>query len=557
MMNAKSKFRKEGVDMAFPPRIGRSFVCWGILLVINCSCVANQSIRFEDVAAAAGLTLEGSGGSGIAIGDYNRDGLLDVLFVGDANRGPQLYRNNGVGTFTNVTASVLPSDIPNGTTALFVDLNNDGYQDIAMARWYGDSCNIGFSYLINHGGAYFENGILSENIGRAPMCAGGIAACDVDSDGYLDIVLVHKDGPGVYLHNLGGMGFADETPLFGAGLGNTRVSWSCVFADFNNDHLSDMHVAIDGAADYQCRNLGNGTFKDVSREAGVGNVGSDMGLAVGDIDNDGDLDIFSTNISIQVLYINNGHGVFKNEAASRGVKDNKGGLDVGWGTVFGDFDHDGDLDLIFVAISSPGSVYENNALGYFTDVTDMSGVKTMGLSMAAFDYDNDGALDLLITGVDDVPKLYHNVSPALIESHWLGVSLDGNISNRQGVGARVEVTAGQNRMIRELMAGDSFWTGNPQIANFGLDSATFANTVKVYWPSGIVQTIRDVPADQYITIVEPMNPDLTGDKVVDMKDINQVFLSFECDDGGDVNGDGITDLVDLDLLLQVYGSILR
>ncbi len=543
--------------MAITLRIGRAFVWWSILSVVNCSFAANPSIRFENVAAAAGLTLDGPGGSGTAIGDYNRDGWLDILFVGDPNRGPHLFRNNGDGTFTNVTASVLPNDMPNGTTALFVDLNNDGYPDIALARWYGDRNDTGFHTLINHGGVYFENGVLPENIARDPTWTGGMAAFDVDNDGYLDIVLLHYEGPTFYLRNLEGLGFADETPLFGAGLGGNRANWSCVFADFNNDHLTDMHVAIDHDVDYQCRNLGNGTFKDVSREAGVSNVGSDMGLAIGDIDNDGDLDIYSTNIGFHVLYVNNGMGVFMDEAANRGVRDNKGGLELAWGTVFGDFDHDGDLDLTYVAISPYGSVFENNGKGYFADVTSMAGVNTLGIAEAMFDYDNDGALDLLIIGTDKAPKLYHNVSPGLMGNHWLGVGLEGTISNRAGTGARVEVTAGQTTMIREIMAGDSFWTGNPQTANFGLGGATSAKTVKVYWPSGIVQKIRNVPADQYITIVEPKNPDLTGDKAVDMKDINLVFLSFEWDDGGDVNGDGITDLVDLDLLLQVYGSILR
>ena len=237
----------------------------------------------------------------------------------------------------------------------------------------------------------------------------------------------------------------------------------------------------------------------MTSDVGAGHVGSDMGLAIGDIENDGDFDIFSTNIMTHVMYVNDGTGHFTNEASQRGT--NVIPL-TGWGTAFVDLDHDRDQDLVYIGTGQPGALFENDGSGHFSMVETTS-CRWEGHCLVPFDYDRDGDIDFLVLrNLHGRIGLLENRSRSAQDRHWLMVRLQGTVSNRDGVGAKVEVNAGGVKMIRPMINGYSFKAGPPVEAHFGLRQYDQVD-VKVTWPNGTVQVLQDVAADQELLIVEP------------------------------------------------------
>jgi hypothetical protein len=297
----------------------------------------------------------------------------------------------------------------------------------------------------------------------------------------------------------------DATSTTGSGLDVPKKYWSVVLADFNGDLLPDIHCAVDVNSDYHARNLGGGSFANVTSQVHATHAGSDMGLAVGDIDNDGDLDIYSTNIAEGVLYENDGAGVFTETAQQHGVG-NWGGAPapIGWGTAFVDVDHDQDQDLVFIAEGGLGRIYRNNGTGGFNNATAGSGLVLSGHGLCPFDFDRDGDVDFLAySTVSNGPvHLFRNRTAALANNHWLTVQLVGRADNRDGVGAKVLAITGSTTQTRAILAGYSFKAGPPMNAHFGLGANTVVDEVRVIWPSGRVQRVVDVPADQYLRILE-------------------------------------------------------
>lgn len=512
----------------------RSAARTGLALAVSCvsaSAAPEAGFSFEDVSASCGIVyVQTLPATAVAVGDYNADALPDVLLSGSTEYGTRLFRNDGFGVFSDVTAGTLPSDIPNGNHALFADVDNDGDPDLLLGRWYTSSTDSGFALYANDDGTFTEVTLPGEP-GRHASYLAGMSVADTDLDGDLDVMLARQYGPGTYLRNDGDSGWVDITATASPGFDIERRYWSIVLADFDLDGWVDLHAAIDFGHDFHMRNNGDGTFTDVSVEVGVSNIGADMGVAVGDIEGDGDLDIFSTNIAIHTLYVNDG-GNFINDAASRGVRFN-GAYGTGWGTAFVDFDHDADEDLVFIARGQPGSIYANDSEGYFTDKTGDTVLELFGYGLAAFDHDMDGDIDLLTTDNVGSFRFYMNQTPQA-GTNWLIVDLEGSSSNRDGVGARIEVTAGGKWQVRHMMAGHSFITGMPMQVHFGLGDSATAERVEVLWPSGMVQVLTDVAADQRLTIAEPV--DCNRNLVPDVDEINA---------GTDCNGNAQLDSCDI------------
>lgn len=491
-----------------------------------------QNLEFYDVTSQVGLDfpLSDTSRTGIAVGDYNGDGWLDVSISGASDERPQIFRNNGLQNqvndrtdtplsqwFTNVTAEVMPPTAEPASLAMFCDLDNDGDHDLlTVKRYINPSTGLwtenisGLTYYLNLEGR-FVLGATAPDLGKFTRPLGGLALADVDCDSDLDVVFAHSGGaglttnaPGFYLRNDGLPNLVDATAQVVPSITTPRRYFSVVLADFTGDGLPDLHSAIDLFPDYHCNNTGSGTFTNVSFSAGTTNKGSDMGLAVGDIENDGDLDIFSTNINFGVLYVNDGAGKFTEEGVARGVGGWVGPVVIGWGTAFIDLDLDMDLDLVAVGRANPGFTWRNNGAGKFKQVAVGGDLDLFGYNLLPFDYDRDGDIDLLVcdVGANETPHLYENRSPITAGRHWIVIEPEGTRSNRDGVGAVVRVTAGGVTQTREILAGYSFKSGPPMNAHFGLaDNATC--DVSITWPSGVVQTLTGVAADRYLGVVEP------------------------------------------------------
>ena len=498
-----------------------------VLSTLTSAPLLAQGFQFEDVTTAAGLDVSLAPNTpGSAVGDFDGDGWIDLILFGLRESGARarLFRNNGaeiqaggnVPWFTDVTDRAFPEGQRNSSSGMFADMDGDGDLDLLVVERHvkpgfphGDHEDTGLMVYENIGKRFFFSDTPLD-LARAPHRPGGLSVGDVDVDGDLDIVFHHNTGsntgpgPGHFVRNDGFPMLVDATSSFGADIGQPNRWFSSLLADFDGDMLLDLHCAVDFFSDMHCRNTGGGVFQDVTTTAGTTNTGADMGLAIGDPDNDGDLDIYSTNINVGVLYMNDGQGHFVNEASARGCGSwTTGPTVVGWGTAFADFDLDRDEDLVFCAFVNPGHFYENVGSAYFDRITRTVNMNLLGSGLIPFDYDRDGDLDLWImrTGTQ-TSSLYENQS-STAGRRWLTVKLRGTTSNSQGIGAKVWVTSNGVQQLRPIMGGYSFKVGVAAEAHFGLGSTRTVDELKIEWPSGTVQTLTGVGVDQVLEIVEP------------------------------------------------------
>lgn len=275
------------------------------------------------------------------------------------------------------------------------------------------------------------------------------------------------------------------------------------------------------------RNDGNLNFTNVTNEAGLSATGLWMGLAFGDYDLDGDFDLFATNVGTSrediefpdtrchALYRNNGNGTFTNVAEELGLAR----WEFGWGTAFTDFDNDGDSDLYFVGNfptmgveDNPGHLFINNSDGTFAESTgkyglwtqDESGKNTYAVGLAAGDVNDDGHVDLFVVNAATVETLGYPIpfSEKFDNNHWIRVQLEGLMSNRSGIGARVSVTAGGRTQIQEVASGASSFSQHSLDLTFGLGNHSQADVIEIRWPSGAIQTFESVDANQTVKIRE-------------------------------------------------------
>ena len=534
-----------------------------------------QPLTFVDVAARAGIDFQHTRddarfnfGGGAAIADYNGDGLLDVYVTNSWGKNA-LYRNNGDGTFTDVALAAGVDDrLGHANGAGWGDYDNDGDLDLFVAN-YGDSV-----LFRNNGNGTFSDVTSDAGVGDPSNRSRttGITWGDYDQDGYLDLLVVRhlddadfdlmapRDFPGAVrplalYHNNGDGTFTNATALLGATdtyPSNVKgAGFKPTFLDYDNDGDPDIYVVNDfGEENYPnvlWRNDGTDgsegwIFTDVSSASGTDAAIFGMGLAVGDYDSDGDLDLYMTDVGDSEFLENRGDGTFFNvtERTGTGRGTLSGDLPVdasaGWGAVFADLNNDGLLDLYYVAgqtdynerlieldfetariaarmfqtaLRQPNAVFMNAGDGTFLDVSHLSGADDDGIGREAAyaDFNNDGLLDLLVVNIGrldgntGVLRLFENTSEN--GNHWLSIKTVGNTSNRDGMGARIRITSGGLTQRRDVGASQGHMSHSLVPAHFGLAGATQADTVEVRWPSGVIQRFRDVPADQMLTVTEP------------------------------------------------------
>ncbi|MGE5054138.1 MAG: CRTAC1 family protein [Acidobacteriota bacterium] len=475
----------------------------------------NRDGTFTDVTERAGLTRSGWG-QGCCIGDYDNDGFDDLVVTYWG--GVVLYHNNGDGTFTDVTekAGLAQKDAyPRWNTGCcFVDYDRDGHLDLFVANYVNFDLK---TTPVAGSNAYCRYFGLSVGCGPQGMGGGTNILYRNRGDGTFEDVSLKS---GIAVPRGPGEPFfvSDQwIPTGSYGLGVAA-------ADFDNDGWPDIYVACDSVPSRFYHNKGNGTFEEVGREIGCavnenGGMQGGMGIAVGDYDCDGWLDIVKTNYSDQTanLYHNNGDGTFYDAVLQGGLGGNTRYL--GWGVGLFDFDNDGWPDLfmsnghVFPEVDSRKLhltfkqrkiLYRNLGNGRFADVTAETGAvvtEPRPSRGAAFgDFDNDGDVDIVIINMNEPPSLLRNDCPA--KNNWLKVKCIGTKSNRSAIGARVRVVTGRHAQINEVMSGSSYISQNDLRLHFGLGEAKQADLVEVRWPSGLVESFKNLEANQLLVLQE-------------------------------------------------------
>jgi hypothetical protein len=528
--------------------------------------------RFEDVAVRAGIdfVLRNSATphkyqiepmvAGIAVLDYNNDSLLDVYFVNGARipelakTGPEywnrLYRNNGDGTFKDVTerAGIRGEGYSMGVAA--GDYDNDGWQDLYVV-------GVNRNHLFrNRGDGTFAD--VTENAGLTgidpqrgktwSICAGWF---DYDNDGWLDLFVVNycvwdfdKDpfcgsrltGVRVYCHpgefdplpnmlfrNNGDGTFTDVSKSSGIGRHQGK-GMGVAFADYDGDGHIDAFVANDTTRNFLFRNNGDGTFDEVGLRAGVaynsaGAALSFMGADFRDINNDGLPDLFVTATSNEMFtyFRNEGGGIFDDATHSSRL----GRLSIfksGWSNGIFDFNNDGWKDLFAanshvndrvememnVPFRQTSSVFLNTGDG-FTDLSERAGDDFQMASAhrgAAFgDLDNDGRVDVVVSRFDERALVLRNVSPG--ENHWLILKLEGTATNRDAIGTEIRVESESGTQFNHVSTSVGYAGASDRRVHFGLGRDSRVRRLSIRWPSGARQVLEDIPANQFLTIVEP------------------------------------------------------
>jgi hypothetical protein len=492
---------------------------------------------------------------GVALLDYNNDGLLDIFLVNggrvtspmqtpenfdrhDPRYWNRLYRQNKDGSFTDVTKEAGLADAGDGNYGMGVavgDYDNDGYPDLYVTSY-------GKNILYHNNG----DGTFTDVTAKAGVAGGGWSVSagffDYDNDGKLDLFVTrymdwdtkhNKDCGGNYhtycppeefpsttnilYHNNGDGTFTDVSQRSGIAAKKGRAL-GVAFADYDGDGFTDIFVANDGMQQYLFHNNGNGTFTEVGMEAGTalsqdGRRLSGMGVVFQDYDNDGRPDVIVTELPREIygVYHNDGDGSFTYRSLETGLGLLSSGSS-GWGVGLEDFDNDGWKDL-FVA---QGHVLDNveqidpslhyleppllamNHNGRFERADSGSTVPAAARGAAFGDLNNDGWQDVVMTTLGGHPQIFMNRGG---KAHWLVITLRGTRSNRDGFGARVQV----NGQTRFATSSGSYLSASDKRLHFGLGSAEKAK-VEIAWPSGIHQTLNDVHADQFLEVREPEKP---------------------------------------------------
>lgn len=520
---------------------------------------AHVGINFKHTSDPAKKYIVESMSGGVIIFDYDRDGWPDIYFTnapsvemaikGQKSRGA-LYHNNHDGTFTDVTdkAGIASPCFAMGGAA--GDYDNDGWPDLYV------TC-LGGNVLYHNNG----NGTFTDVTAKAGVADGrwstGAAFGDYDGDGFLDLMVTNyvdfhlNDLPGFgsapncryrgidvqcgprglkgagdsLFHNNGDGTFTDVSKAAGVNDPNGYYGLGVIWADFNNTGRPDIYIANDSTPKFLYKNEGNGKFVDIGLESGTavsqdGSEQASMGIAVGDYLHTGRPSLYVTNFSDEndLLYRNDGDWNFTEVSYPSGVALPSLPY-VKWGTAFVDFDNDGWLDLIAVSghvypqvdtlpagarYREPALLQMNQKDGSFCDASEQAGSalqeKRVSRGLAVGDLFNDGNMDVVISDLDGSPVILRN--HGVPGRHWVSFELAGTKSNRLAIGTRIKVVAGGMTQTDEIHSGGSYLSQNDLRLHFGLGSAAKIDSVEIRWPSGKIENLTNLSADQFYSVLE-------------------------------------------------------
>ena len=458
----------------------------------NCLYRNNGDGTFTDVTEKAGVGDTGYG-HGCAVGDYNNDGQLDLYVTNYGTN--RLYRNNGDGTFTEVAESAGVTEPRWSTSCAFADYDRDGNLDL---------------YVVNY---------IVFDINENPWCGlrekGIRAYCEPDNFIAQSDTLYRNNGDGTFTDVTKTAGIYNTT---GKGLG-------VVWGDYNNDGAADIYVANDSTENLFYRNNGDGTFEEVGFMVGValsenGAAENGMGTTFGDWNNDGWFDLTVTNYAQQTntLYHNDADGFFTDATTTTKTAQRTYPY-LGWATAFIDYDNDGYQDL-FVAnghlhenlaeLGQEGTygqrnlLFRNNSNGTFTEISETlgPGMKLTDVSRGATfaDYDLDGDIDIVVTNSNTAPRLLRNDGGN--RKNWLQIRLTATNGSTDAIGARVKITTGKLTQTREVRSGDGYLSQQDLTLHFGIGDSEQVHSIEVQWQTGAKQFIGSVPANQVLSLEE-------------------------------------------------------
>ncbi len=463
----------------------------------------NRDGTFTDVTAQAGLVHSGWG-QAVCVGDYDNDGF-DDLFISYFGKNV-LYHNNGNGTFTDVTAKagVATDGKRWNTGCAFVDYDRDGKLDLFVAN-------------------YIDMDLATAPVPESGPCLykGVMVACGPPG---------MNGGKNILFHNNGNGTFRDVSEASGITNANGTYGLGVLTADLDNDGWPDIYVADDSTASALYQNLKNGKFQDIAIDAGCalsadGKPQAGMGISAGDYDLDGNLDLVKTNFAGDTpsLYHNLGGATFEDATFPAGLGRHTQFL--GWGVGFFDFDNDGWPDILIcnghvypeveqlrteAGYAQRKLLYHNMHNSHFADVSEAAGPAISEPSASrgcAFgDFDNDGDIDFVINCVNDVPRLVR--CDSTLKHNWIKVRTIGTKSNRSGIGARLRCVAqipGESKphsQIDEVRSGGGYFSQSDLRVHFGIGKAEKVDLLEIKWPSGAVDTLKDIKPNQVIYVKE-------------------------------------------------------
>ncbi len=521
--------------------------------------LAQQKIMFTDVAAVSGIDFKynfgdynyenilESSGSGITVFDYNNDGLMDLFMMsgtylqgisdeggkGFMNSRDKLYKNNGDGTFTETGEQAGLNDLQWSMAAGAVDLDHDGFEDLYLLN-YGSNV-----FYHNNGDGTFKD--ITSKLGLAgpeklngfTKWSIGVSFWDFNLDGRLDAMVgnflafdpayISTQTPGMMPHpseyrgqasllyeQMADGSFKETTKKNGLLYPDSKCMGLTVF-DYDDDGDMDIFQANDHQFNFLFRNDG-GTYKEVGIASGVaanskGQETGSMHATLGDVDGDGLVDIFVSDLKYGALYRNTGNGLFEDITEKSGIAGPLSGKGA-WGAALFDYDNDGDLDLITTngtaeeLILQYPLLLENDGKGKFKDVGKMHGdyfsTKRSGRGLAVWDYDNDGDMDVSISHVDLIASASLLRNDGGNKKNWVGLSLKGELGLASGIGAKITIRTGDKTQVMVNQWTSGYLSNKEPRVHVGLGDHSVIDELRIQWPDGSLEVFQQVQVNQYL-----------------------------------------------------------